>query len=152
MRQTGVSLSKLGKDRAAIEWYRKALAVNENDYDAMRQIGISLSKLKKDDEAVAWYRKALAAHDTDYDSMRQMGVSLASLGNYEEAISWLNRALAINGRDSEARRNLKIITGLYAEARGELGVARKVARQLIRLLERYGCWLQGFVTSRTRGL
>jgi len=152
MRCMGLALSNLRREREAIQWYHKALAANPDDYDAMRQIGISLAKQKKDDEAVEWYRKALAVHDADYDAMRQLGVSLASLGTYEEAISWLTRALEINGKDKEARRNLKIITGLHAEASGELGVARQFLRRLIRLLERYGCWLQSFVTSRTRGL
>jgi tetratricopeptide (TPR) repeat protein len=152
MRYMGLALSNQRREREAIEWYHKALVANPDDYDSMRQIGISLAKLKKDDEAVAWYRKALAAHDVDYDAMRQLGVSLASLGNYDEAIAWLNKALEINGKDAEARRNLKIITGLYAEAKGELGVARKLLRVLTRLLERYGCWLQSFVTSRSRGL
>jgi tetratricopeptide (TPR) repeat protein len=152
MRSMGLALSNLRREREAIQWYQKALAVNPEDYDSMRQIGVSLAKLKKDDEAAAWYRKALAANGRDYDAMRQLGVSLAVLGNHEEAISWLNRALGINGRDAEARRNLKIIAGLYAEARGELGGARKFLKTLTRLLERYGCWLQSFVTSRTRGL
>jgi tetratricopeptide (TPR) repeat protein len=152
LRYMGLALSNQRREREAIQWYHKALATNPDDYDSMRQIGISLAKLKKDDEAVAWYQKALAAHDTDYDAMRQLGASLASLGNYAEAIDWLNKSLEINGKDAEARRNLKIITGRYAEAKGELGVARKLLKVLIRLLERYGCWLQGFVTSRTRGL
>ena len=152
MRYMGLALSNQRREREAMQWYHKALAANPDDYDSMRQIGISLAKLKKDDEAVAWYRQALAVHDTDYDAMRQLGVSLASLGNYAEAIDWLNKSLEINGKDAEARRNLKIITGLYVEAKGELGVARKLLKVLIRLLEKYGCWLQSFVTLRARGL
>lgn len=152
MRCMGLALSNQRREREAIQWYQKALAANPDDYDAMRQIGISLAKLKKDDEAVVWYRRALAAHDTDYDAMRQLGVALASLGNYEEAIAWLNKALEINRKDAEARRNLKIITGLHAEAKGELGVVRKLLKVVTRLLERYGRWLQSFVTSRSRGL
>ena len=152
MRYMGLALSNQRREREAMQWYHTALAANPDDYDSMRQIGISLAKLKKDDEAVVWYRRALAAHDTDYDAMRQLGVALASLGNYEEAIAWLNKALEINRKDAEARRNLKIIMGLYAEAKGELGVARKLLRVLTRLLEGYGRWLQSFVTSRTRGI
>lgn len=152
LRYTGLALSNQGREREAIQWYQRALVANPADYDAMRQIGISHAKLKEDEEAISWYGRALAVNGKDYDSMRQLGVSLASRGNYGEAIGWLNRALAVNGRDEDARRNLKIITELHAEERGELGAARRYFRILNRLLERFGGWLQSFVTSRKRGL
>ncbi len=152
LRYIGLALSNQGREREAIQWYQRALAANPADYDAMRQIGISFAKLKEDEEAISWYQRALAVNGKDYDSMRQLGVSLASLGNCGEAIVWLNRALSVNGRDEDARRNLKIITELHAEERGELGRARKLLRTLNRLLERFGGWLESFVTSRKRGL
>jgi tetratricopeptide (TPR) repeat protein len=152
MRYMGLALSNQRKEQEAIEWYRKALAVHPADYDSMRQIGISLAKEKKDDEAVAWYQQALAVNGNDYDSMRQLGVSLATMGEYEEAIDWFNKALTVNAGDADARRNLKIVLELHAEANGELGAGRKFQRGVTRTLERFGAWLQSFVTSKKRGL
>ena len=95
MRQIGVSYSKLGEDKEALDWFRKALAVNEFDYDSMRQLGISLAMLADYEGALQWLRLAQTVNPQDYETRLNMALVLKKMRNEE---TWLERVSIKLGR------------------------------------------------------
>lgn len=75
LRNVGTSLHMQGKNDEAIEWFKKALVSNDQDFQALGNIGVSLSEQRKEDEAIKWFEKALAINDKDFLAIRNMAFS-----------------------------------------------------------------------------
>ena len=86
LKNLGVTLSFLGREEEAIEWYDRALEIKPDDYDSLRDKGVSLSKLGRMEEAIEWYDRALEIKPDDWLNLVFKAFTLESIGNEEEAI------------------------------------------------------------------
>ncbi|MFA7404565.1 MAG: tetratricopeptide repeat protein, partial [Pelobacteraceae bacterium] len=119
----GVSLSKMGDEKGAIELYDRALAIKPDDYDALRNKGASLSKMGDEKGAIELYDRALAIKPDDCDALRNKGVSLSKMGDEKGAIELYDRALAIKPDDSLTIREWAVVAfnmGDHAAARNKI--------------------------------
>jgi tetratricopeptide (TPR) repeat protein len=82
-----------------VEWYDKALAVNQNNVPALVQKGTELVNDGKDQQAIVWLNKALRIDSTNLMALVSMGGALKNLGQYRDAIVMYNRVLAIDPND-----------------------------------------------------
>jgi protein O-GlcNAc transferase len=55
----GNALSSLGRKEEAMEWYRKAIALNPNYADPHNGMGVVLSSLGRKEEAERYYCRAI---------------------------------------------------------------------------------------------
>ena len=105
--QLGMTAQNGGKLDEAKDWYRRALAIEENLGDrpgmasTFHQLGIIAQHDGRLDEAEDWYRRALAIKE-ELDSRPSMAMTYHQLGTVaylrrrlDEAEDWYRRALAI---------------------------------------------------------
>lgn len=85
-----------------INWYDKALAVNQNNVPALVQKGTDLVTQGRNDEAITWLDKALSIDPTNLMGLISKGGALRDLGQYPEAIVMYDRVLAIDPNDAYA--------------------------------------------------
>lgn len=85
-----------------INWYDKALAVNQNNVPALVEKGTELVGQGKGEEAITWLDKALSIDPTNLMALISKGAALRELGQYPEAIIMYDRVLAIDPHDEYA--------------------------------------------------
>ena len=98
-----------GRLDAAIEAYKKALAIKPDYAEAYYNMGNALQDQSKLDEAIASYDKALAIKPDYAEAHYNMGVTLQEQGKLEEAIEAHNKALDIEPDHTEALYNMGIL-------------------------------------------
>src|SRR5919197_943960 len=111
----GLALEKLGKNKEAIIYFDKALAVEPNYATALNSKGVALTNLGNYSEAISYYDKALAIEPDDALALNNKGVALANLANYYEAIKYIDKALAIEPDDALALDNKNKILDLLSK-------------------------------------
>lgn len=92
----------MGSQDSKINWYDKALAVNQNNVPALVQKGTDLVAQGRNDEAITWLDKALSIDPTNLMGLISKGGALRDLGQYPEAIVMYDRVLAIDPNDAYA--------------------------------------------------
>ena len=113
---------------AALDWYRKSLAIAEQLGDragmaaSYHQLGI-VAQLRGDyDAELGWYRKSLAIAEQLGDragmatSYHQLGIVAQLRGDYDAALDWYRKSLAIKeqiGNRAGAWRNLMVRWALF---------------------------------------
>lgn len=115
----GVSLSALGMETEAIEYFDRALEVNPRYEKAWFNKGASLFALGRNDEAMHCNEKALEIDPRLVQAWVNRGVSLSGSGRKDEAIRCYDRALKINPADEDALLNKGLALhalGRYDEA------------------------------------
>ena len=106
----------------AIEWFRRALAKNENDVDARYSLGLALRQVGKAEEAQQELERANAARAAlsevgellgklreqpdSAEIRRRIGALFLEHGSARTALFWLNSALADNPDDPPTHRLL----------------------------------------------
>ncbi|AXI24907.1 hypothetical protein CFE53_01510 [Methanofervidicoccus sp. A16] len=98
----GISLSKAGKYKEALECFDKVLKIDPNCVDGWYNKGLALSKLKKYDEAIKCFDKALEIDPKHAHVWYNKGYILLKLGRYEESIKCFDKVLEIDPRDKYA--------------------------------------------------
>jgi tetratricopeptide (TPR) repeat protein len=79
----------------AIDNFRKALKLKENDPQVFRDIAQCYEKLGNTDSAVAYYEGAIVFNPKDIDSYQQVGDIYYGQKDYHEAMTWYDRASEI---------------------------------------------------------
>lgn len=97
-----VHASVVESTNPTINWYDKALAVNQNNVPALVQKGTDLVGQGKGEQAITWLDKALSIDPTNLMGMISKGAALRELGQYPEAITMYDRVLAIDPHDEYA--------------------------------------------------
>lgn len=92
----GLVLDARGETALALEWHRKAITVNPNDWRARTSLGGLVFRLKRYDEAVAVFREAVALDPDDAEGHASMGRALLALGREAEGIQALQTALRLD--------------------------------------------------------
>lgn len=85
-----------------VNWYDKALSVNQNNVPALVQKGTDLVSQGNGKHAIAWLDKALGIDPTNLMALISKGAALRELGQYPEAIIMYDRVLAIDPHDAYA--------------------------------------------------
>lgn len=85
-----------------VNWYDKALAVNQNNVPALVQKGTDLVSQDKGEQAIAWLDKALGIDPTNLMALISKGAALRELGQYPEAVIMYDKVLAIDPHDAYA--------------------------------------------------
>jgi tetratricopeptide (TPR) repeat protein len=85
-----------------INWYDKALSVNQNNVPALVQKGTELLSQGKGEEAITWLDRALSIDPTNLMALTSRGGASRDLGQYQEAIIMYDRVLAIDPHDAYA--------------------------------------------------
>jgi tetratricopeptide (TPR) repeat protein len=97
-----VHASVVESQNSKINWYDKALAVNQNNVPALVQKGTELVGEGKGEQAVTWLDKALSIDPTNLMALISKGAVLRELGQYPEAVIMYDRVLAIDPQDEYA--------------------------------------------------
>ncbi len=91
---------------AAIDFLRKAVALEPRLTPAHSDLGIFLQGQGRLDEAEACFRRALALDPRFAEAMSNLGAVLAERGRLEEASGWYRRAIGERGDFADAHNNL----------------------------------------------
>ncbi len=97
---------RAGRLEAAVDLYRRAIAIHSDFPEALNNLGIALKELRRFDEAVVEYQKALRLRPDLPEISNNLGDSLHSRGDYAAAIQHYRRAVAIRPDYGIAWRNL----------------------------------------------
>lgn len=87
------------QDSKGINWYDKALAVNQNNVPALVEKGTDLVNEGNGEQAITWLNKALKIDPTNIMALVSKGAALQELGQYHGAIVVYDRVLAIDPTD-----------------------------------------------------
>ncbi len=129
----GNTLQMQGDLDAAIESYRKALALKPDHAQVHNNLGIALEAQGRHDEAVGHYRKALTLKPDYAKAHNNLANVLLAQGSLEEAVEHYRKALALEPGYAEAHNNL----GGALMAQNELAAANESFRKALALKPDY---------------
>jgi len=102
LQTVSVYASAVESQDSKINWYDKALSINQNNVPALVQKGTDLVGQGKGEEAITWLDKALSIDPSNLMGLISKGGALRDLGQYPEAIIMYDRVLAIDPHDEYA--------------------------------------------------
>jgi tetratricopeptide (TPR) repeat protein len=111
----GFYLSNHGKRDEAMEYYRKALAINPNYEDALNNLGYALAGEKKYAEAIPYYEAALRVRPDQVEVHNNLGNAFADTGKIDEAIKQYTFVLQQNPEHADAHNNLGIALAMQGK-------------------------------------
>lgn len=85
-----------------INWYDKALVVNQNNVPALVEKGTDLVAQGMGKEALPWLDRALSIDGQNMMGLVSKATALKELGRYQEAIATYDSVLAIDPHDAYA--------------------------------------------------
>lgn len=91
---------------AAIDAYRRALAIDAKRPEALFGLGVALSKKEEMAAAVVAFRAAIASGLATFDAFARFGMALARDGRPRAAIEAFRRALELDPRSAATHANL----------------------------------------------
>jgi tetratricopeptide (TPR) repeat protein len=113
------ALQRQGDFAEAEAAYRRALAIEPDNAEALNNLGNVLRTLKRPAEAAILLRKALAARPEHPAILSNLGLALGDLRQFSEAAECHRRAVAIDPKLAPGHNNLGLALkelGLFAEA------------------------------------
>ncbi|MCC8180866.1 MAG: tetratricopeptide repeat protein, partial [Planctomycetes bacterium] len=101
----------------ADNYFREALAVDDENADIRRAIALNLSYMQDRTEAIRWFREALARNPNDHEAITGMIESLLWNEDYAEAKQYIERLYRENPNNRTNRFNMALVlTRLGQEA------------------------------------
>ncbi len=125
----GKELAEKGSNEAAIDSFRKALAIDPHYDKAHYELGVVLAKSGRLDEAIGHYREVLKTDPRDAPSHNNLGALLIGRGQFDEAIAHYRAALETEPAHAGYHGNLAIAL----DARGEQDEAMLHYRKAVEL-------------------
>ncbi|MGI5898255.1 MAG: tetratricopeptide repeat protein [Candidatus Dojkabacteria bacterium] len=119
MNNIALSLSDIGKDKKAVEIYKKAIELNPKAFITYLNLTVSLYKLERYEEAIEVCKKAIELNPNDSLLYNNLGNTLFNLKRYEEAVEVYKKAVELNPDNSSLYKNLGnvlVILERYKEA------------------------------------
>jgi|SRR5450432_973247 len=107
----GTAHDRLGEREAAIEAFRRAIALDEAYAEAYLNLGILLARDGEYEEAEGLLRRATQLEPNSHRAHGGLGVVLQELGKYSEAKDELRRAIEIDPTDAIASFHLNHSSG-----------------------------------------
>jgi Tfp pilus assembly protein PilF len=120
MQDAGTSRERTNDQAGAEAAYRKALAIDPTDLDAMNNLGLILYKAEKYDEAVGHFEKLASSNPNSYDAKLNLAAVYSKQGRTPEAIELWKTYVRAHGDKHEVRVDLA--NALWSE--GQLETAR----------------------------
>jgi tetratricopeptide (TPR) repeat protein/2-polyprenyl-3-methyl-5-hydroxy-6-metoxy-1,4-benzoquinol methylase len=118
----GVIAYQIGHYDVAVDWLRKAIAVNDRIPAFHNHIGLALDALGRAQDAIAHYRRAIALKPAYVEAHNNLAATLQAENKLDEAVAHYKRALALKPDFAEAHNNLGNV--LKEQGRLEEAVAR----------------------------
>ncbi|HUE65585.1 MAG TPA: sulfotransferase [Rhizomicrobium sp.] len=117
----GMQLFKQGQLARAASHFRRALATDAGNYEALNLLGVISAQLGRQDEAIGLLQRAVAAYPLAPEAHNNLGMALNLAKRHDEAVPVLEKAVSLSPSDAVARNNL----GVAHQALGhrELAVA-----------------------------
>jgi len=125
----GDTLLRQGNFDAAIENYRKALALGLNYAEAHCGMGYALQSQGKLDAAIECYRRAISFKPSFAGAHSNLGLALQTQGNLDAAVESFRKAVAFNPDFSDAHFNL----GIAFKQQGNLNEAEASYRRALQI-------------------
>lgn len=91
----------------ALELYRRILAINPKDFQALFYTGNLYMQIQKPREALLYYERALAQNDAHVPLLDNLGYAYFQAGELAKAKGIFQKALALNPQDPTAQELLK---------------------------------------------
>jgi tetratricopeptide (TPR) repeat protein len=88
--------------KSNVNWYDKALSVNQNNVPALVEKGTELVATGNPVQAISYLDKALSIDAENMMGLVSKGAALRELGKYQEAIVSYDKVLAIDPHDTYA--------------------------------------------------
>ncbi|MDB4092446.1 tetratricopeptide repeat protein [bacterium] len=104
----GTALKSLGQLDAAIEVFKKALAIEANYADAHSNMGVAFQKKGELDQAIEAYSKAISINPNYTEAYYNLGNTLTEQNNFDEAIKAYNKAIIIKSDYPDVYNNMGI--------------------------------------------
>jgi Tfp pilus assembly protein PilF len=106
--QTAEEWKKLGNvelDSAnynkAIEYYQKAIEIDDAYFDAYYNLGLAFSLILDFDKAIEYYNKAITLNDTIADTFFSLGFIYMEKQDYDKAIEMFNKGIIIDDTNED---------------------------------------------------
>jgi predicted O-linked N-acetylglucosamine transferase (SPINDLY family) len=113
-----------GRLREAEQIYRKILANQPNNADAMHLLGVLANQMGRPDAAIELIRRTIALHPQFADAHLNLGNALKDNGQVDEAITAYRQAIAIKPDFADAYTNLSVVL----KEKGQLDEATAAAK------------------------
>ncbi len=113
------ALEKMGREREAEDWYRRATALNENDAAAWVSLALLLEKRGDFEGALSSMDRLTVLMPDSYQAWMEKGELLYRMGKYDEALLCFNKATQISQTGKEAWNNRGLVLkhmGRFEEA------------------------------------
>jgi tetratricopeptide (TPR) repeat protein len=101
----GALAMERGDLTSAVEWFHRAIDVNDSVAHAHNNLGIALTQLGRSIDAVASFDKAIALWPGFAEAHCNRGIALEQLGQDEQALASIERAVAMEPRMVRAHSN-----------------------------------------------
>jgi tetratricopeptide (TPR) repeat protein len=101
--------SRLGRNKEAEAYYRRAIAVDDLFYPAKVNLSVLLNAEGRNQEAEKLLREVVSAYPEQYEAHYSLGLLLGELHKYEEAARYLSIAAKGMPGHEGAKRNLAAI-------------------------------------------
>lgn len=105
LRLRGVSYHRLGKNEEAIDAYRRAIKVDENDAWAMNNLGLLFIEEGRVDEALPALARAVEIREDVAVFFNNLGMALELTGRIRAAEETYAKAMAVDGGHDKAYAN-----------------------------------------------
>ena len=106
---TGVALHLTGKNKEAIEYYKRVLQIDANDPFVLSNKGLSHLNLEEYEEAITCYDKVLDIDPNRVPALNNKGFILFKLRRWNEALEYFRKVLEIDPNNSYALNKISLI-------------------------------------------
>lgn len=121
----GVAAHQQGRLGEAEQCYRRVLAADGNQPDALHLLGVVAQQAGKPADAAALIRRAIAIRGNVALYHNNLGVALRAQGHHAEAVPCYRRAVALEPKYAEAWNNLGNALDAIGEAEESLAAYRR---------------------------
>jgi len=90
-----------GETKIAIEYFKKAIEINADYFEAHYNLGVIYYMNEEYDLAIEELSSAVDINEQDYDAYYNLGLSYFSKNDYENTIKTFTKAIAISSKDPD---------------------------------------------------
>ncbi|MBF0358929.1 MAG: tetratricopeptide repeat protein [Magnetococcales bacterium] len=104
--EQGISFHQSGQLDKAIDYYKKAIKIDPENFIALSNMGFALYSTEKLEEAAVALKKAITISPDFADAYSNLGNTLKKQGKFKEAVASFQKAIALKPDYAEAHSNL----------------------------------------------
>ena len=111
----GHAYQDLGRLEEAVEEYKRAIAINQDDYKAHYNLGTVYDQQGRLDLSLQSYQRSILANPAYANAHFNIGIIYQKLGQLDKAIGHFSKVTELDPADYEARNNLGVAFAIYTE-------------------------------------